>query len=191
MEESSLSAFDDATAQAWKERFGVPYSICGCAPEPLPSTISKFTSKIFKSPEVSGSTITSNPRPDLVSTEAKDDAVDATHPSEHNSISIAGDAQSRGRKAHRARKIKEYVEAIGKAKVKREGKGKTATWSEIQLRNRENGRANHQEAYSSAYSWPELWPYSYFGSIIHFRSFSNTHHFLTEHRVRVPRIMAG
>ncbi|KAG8785422.1 hypothetical protein FRC16_001948, partial [Serendipita sp. 398] len=42
-----LSAGYDLTAKAWKSRFGVPYSVCGCIPDTdTESRLSRFTSKI-------------------------------------------------------------------------------------------------------------------------------------------------
>ncbi|KAG8808965.1 hypothetical protein FRC17_003680, partial [Serendipita sp. 399] len=88
-----LSKGYDITAKAWKLRFGVPYSVCGCAPDgEVESTMSRFTSKITaigtgssrkqqRDKSSDGSRVP-NSRPDLVST-AEDEA-DTSHPSEHN-----------------------------------------------------------------------------------------------------------
>jgi len=114
IEESSLSKFYDNTAKAWKDRFGVPYSLCGCAPDPLPGVIGKLASKIFKP---SGSAVLNNKRPDLISPEVNDEDLDATHPSEHNSAYIVGDERSRKRMKARTTRIGQSVGQIGRAKV--------------------------------------------------------------------------
>ena len=62
--------------------FGVPYSVCGCVPDPDEASgpLSRLAAK-FRSPKAPPAPLV-NPRPDLVSTE--DDDANASHPSEHN-----------------------------------------------------------------------------------------------------------
>ncbi|CAG7852909.1 SubName: Full=Uncharacterized protein {ECO:0000313/EMBL:CCA76091.1} [Serendipita indica DSM 11827] len=89
IEPSTLSTAYDITAKAWKARFGVAYSVCGCVPDgDSASRISRFASKIasgFKkrdnSPDPQMRFLLVNKRPDLVSTD--EDEADSSHPSEH------------------------------------------------------------------------------------------------------------
>lgn len=62
--------------------FGVPYSVCGCVPDPdgASGTFSRLAAKFRSSKEPPAPLV--NPRPDLVSTEDAD--ANASHPSEHN-----------------------------------------------------------------------------------------------------------
>ncbi|KIM29339.1 hypothetical protein M408DRAFT_328973 [Serendipita vermifera MAFF 305830] len=76
----------DSTAKAWKKRFGVPYSLCGCIPDKdTESTISRLASKIThigKKDKEEEPVLPVNTRPDLITVE--DDEADSSHPSEHN-----------------------------------------------------------------------------------------------------------
>ena len=62
--------------------FGVPYSVCGCVPDPdeASGTLSRLAARL-RSPKEQPAPLV-NPRPDLVSTEDED--ANASHPSEHN-----------------------------------------------------------------------------------------------------------
>jgi hypothetical protein len=100
VKQTTLSTCYDATAKAWKaspmkpiqlrilttsqNAFGVPYSVCGCVPDPDPEKESgilfRLTSK-FQAPKGQPVPLF-NRRPDLVSTEDED--ANASHPSEHN-----------------------------------------------------------------------------------------------------------
>jgi len=62
--------------------FGVPYSVCGCVPDPdgASGTFSRLAAKFRSSKDQPAQLV--NPRPDLVSTEDED--ANASHPSEHN-----------------------------------------------------------------------------------------------------------
>lgn len=89
VESSTLSTGYDITARIWKERFGVPYSLCGCAPDPGENEKprrSHFASKIKnilrKPKEENPAPSLVNTRPDLVTLE--DDEAGSSHPSEHN-----------------------------------------------------------------------------------------------------------
>ena len=98
VKQATLSTCYDATARAWKaspmkciyseiltasqNAFGVPYSVCGCVPDPdrASGSLSRLASK-FRSSKGQPVPLV-NPRPDLVSTEDED--ANASHPSEHN-----------------------------------------------------------------------------------------------------------
>jgi len=67
---------------ASQNAFGVPYSVCGCVPDPDRASGSLFRSaSTFRSPKDRPVPLI-NHRPDLVSTEDED--ANASHPSEHN-----------------------------------------------------------------------------------------------------------
>ena len=181
IEESTLSTAYDLTAKAWKvrpgssdlyvvckgtdegtfkQRFGVPYSVCGCAPDPIESTnpVTRLASKIFKrgskdlstpgastsnaasSTEPSSSTSSpqsgpANSRPDLISSEADD--ANATHPSEHNSVLVVGNKLGEVRKAARKDEIERRAILAEKAHRKAVEKGKRESWMDVQVVNRE------------------------------------------------------
>ena len=147
-----------------KERFGVPYSLCGCSPDPPPGTLSKLASRLFTSDPLGG-TPAHDKRPDLVSIETND--VDATHPSEHNSAFMARHPALRKRREKRESRVQEAVTEAIKTRTKNEVKGKEQTWTDIQLQNRENERDDHREAYSSTYQFTDVRPYGNFGLAIH------------------------
>ncbi|EMS19043.1 protein of unknown function DUF1399 [Rhodotorula toruloides NP11] len=79
--EGTLANGFDITAQAWRARFGVPYSTCGC---PLPSQppLSRFANRLGLS-----SSNTAYPSGPIAPSDAD---ADATHPSEHNSLVVVG-----------------------------------------------------------------------------------------------------
>jgi len=168
VEETALSSAYDITARAWKARFGVPYSVCGCAPDPIQSnTFSKLASKIFKPDAAKRETSAElkNERPDLVSAEEAD--ADATHPSEHNSVLVMGYKFGEAIKKVRTAQVDRRVKDATKQRQKNEEKQRTTTWTDIQIRNRENARANHVEAYSAMYPYPGLYPFGVYGSGCH------------------------
>ncbi|EJD48254.1 hypothetical protein AURDEDRAFT_162726 [Auricularia subglabra TFB-10046 SS5] len=96
VEEGALSNAFENTARAWMNRFGVPYSLCGCvAPSEsgLSETVRRMAALIpgtaeHKRRASSAPPIPHNERPDLISTEEGDS--DATHPSDHNAVVFAG-----------------------------------------------------------------------------------------------------
>ncbi|KAG8834460.1 hypothetical protein FRC17_008682 [Serendipita sp. 399] len=84
---SHISKGYDRTAKAWKARFGVPYSVCGCVPDrDSQSILSRFVSRIASigssKSKLEPPPQLVNSRPDLVSTE--EEGADSSHPSEHN-----------------------------------------------------------------------------------------------------------
>ena len=84
----ALSAAYDATAKAWRLRFGVPYSVCGCIPDTEHDRKSRIGRLRTSFSRVGGKknklslTPKFNTRPDLVTLEDRE--ADSSHPSEHN-----------------------------------------------------------------------------------------------------------
>ncbi|KAG8812482.1 hypothetical protein FRC18_002927 [Serendipita sp. 400] len=172
-----LSKGYDITAKAWKARFGVPYSVCGCVPDgDSESLLSRFTSKIIgnsgsshkRDSSVSSIDSTSssghkreksvttlepvvNSRPDLVSTE--EDEADASHPSEHNQQ--FGDPD--GRPAFKAAYLREKRSAKCVASAK---KGASRDpWRGLQAERNER-RKEHKEAFTDPhYGSGAYYPY--------------------------------
>ncbi|KAG8971556.1 hypothetical protein FRC05_010966 [Tulasnella sp. 425] len=137
----SQGAFSDAydkTAEAWKARFGVPYSICGCLPSDIPNSSSgspfSFFSKKGKSKSSSEKPL-ENPRPDLLS--PSDDAADQTHPSDHHAVAIINPGEPNGAQADlKRRELAKRAKDWGKSVEK----GKADQWGEI-MQKRTGGHA--------------------------------------------------
>ncbi|KAF8165958.1 hypothetical protein B0H34DRAFT_648995 [Crassisporium funariophilum] len=73
-----LSSAFDITCRAWKERFNVQYTHCGC---PIPGdSIGQRLSRLISTPTTPPSHLLPFNRPDLLS---------ATHPSDHNAVRFA------------------------------------------------------------------------------------------------------
>ncbi|SJL02687.1 uncharacterized protein ARMOST_06021 [Armillaria ostoyae] len=76
--ENRLSRAFDITCRAWQDRFGIPYTHCGC---PLPgNTIGQRLSKLVSIHKQSGSPS------HLVPPRDRSDLLAATHPSDHNVV---------------------------------------------------------------------------------------------------------
>ncbi|KAG8989908.1 hypothetical protein FRB90_002011 [Tulasnella sp. 427] len=127
--QGALSDAYDKTAEAWKARFGIPYSICGCLPQDIAkgSSGSGFSlfSKKGKSKSASEKPL-ENPRPDLLS--PSDEAADQTHPSDHYSVAIINPGEPNAAQAQLRRRELEKRE---KALAKSSEKGKADQWGEI------------------------------------------------------------
>lgn len=124
------------TAKAWKSRFGVPYSICGCGP--TSSGVTQTLSRIFKSGGNNAAPNPKNARRDLISTE-EDDA-DATHPSDHNSVQMIGNSATDWSKKQRRKKFEKRDKELEKGKFSDE-------WSKLQAeRHRRN---QHDRAFDA------------------------------------------
>ncbi|KAG8865591.1 hypothetical protein FRC20_009674 [Serendipita sp. 405] len=172
----------DITARAWKARFGVPYSVCGCAPDAdSGSLLSRFTSKIISlgsssSVHKRGNSVTSiassssntshkmeqsiispeaivNSRPDLMSIE--EDEADATHPSEHNQQ--FGDPNSEFAQGTMRMREKQSAKCVASAK-----KGASRDpWRGLQAERNEN-RKEHKEAFTDSQAGSGVY-YPYWG----------------------------
>uniref|UniRef100_A0A8H8CLD4 Uncharacterized protein n=1 Tax=Psilocybe cubensis TaxID=181762 RepID=A0A8H8CLD4_PSICU len=113
-----LSSAFDITARAWKDRFGVQYTYCGCPT--VGDTIGERLLHAIehKSKAKAKSTTLLIPPTD------QPDALSATHPSDHNSVRfIAHDERARNEKAKRydsliEKKEKERQAAVKKAAAK-------------------------------------------------------------------------
>ncbi|KAK0190289.1 hypothetical protein F5146DRAFT_1043593 [Armillaria mellea] len=95
--ENRLSRAFDITCRAWQDRFGIPYTHCGC---PLPGdTIGQRLSRLVSIHKQSG------PPSHLVPPRDRSDLLAATHPSDHNAV-YSFDALRRARLEKRERRIK-------------------------------------------------------------------------------------
>ncbi|KAI5476686.1 hypothetical protein MNV49_007400 [Pseudohyphozyma bogoriensis] len=99
VEESALSTSYDVTARAWKVRFGVPYSICGC-PLPDEPVTKKFASKIGLAKKEGPLA----PGP-LIGATGDDEDCDATHASEHNSVIIVDHPTAQKNRSKREKEL--------------------------------------------------------------------------------------
>ncbi|KAF6750994.1 hypothetical protein DFP72DRAFT_817051 [Ephemerocybe angulata] len=103
-----LSSAFDLTCRAWKDRFGIDYTHCGC---PLPgTTIGQRLSRLISSQPHS-------PPSQLIPPPSRPDALSATHASEHNSVSFT----SRNKKALKVEKSRheDHIARINR-RMKRE-----------------------------------------------------------------------
>ncbi|CAG7854222.1 SubName: Full=Uncharacterized protein {ECO:0000313/EMBL:CCA67541.1} [Serendipita indica DSM 11827] len=148
-----LSTAYDLTAKAWKRRFGVPYSICGCVPDGEPeSRISKFAFKIssgFKKRDDSHGSPANNTRPDLVSTE--EDEADSSHPSEHTIKFVnPSDATMAKVRADRQHRVDKCVASARNGAARDPWRGLQAERSK---------REGHKEAFTDSHSYAAYYPY--------------------------------
>ncbi|KAF8885822.1 hypothetical protein BD779DRAFT_1611906 [Infundibulicybe gibba] len=118
VEAGQLSSAFDITCRAWKNRFNVEYTHCGC---PLPGqTIGQKLSRLVNRYTVNASYLTPP---------ARDNLLAATHPSDHNAVfathqkgSISGQEQQRKKiERRRAREARDVL--LGKADPKRAERG--------------------------------------------------------------------
>ncbi|KAG9048668.1 hypothetical protein FS837_012296 [Tulasnella sp. UAMH 9824] len=132
--QGALSTAYDNTAEVWKERFGVPYAVCGCIPliktldmedgVSSSSGFSLFSKKGKSKADVPEKPIT-NPRPDLIST--SNDAAGQTHASDHDSVAIINPGQTNKMQAQmRRQELSKRAKELGKAVAK----GKADGWAE-------------------------------------------------------------
>ena len=147
VEENALSTGYEITAKAWKSRFGVPYSVCGCGPTSsgLFGMLSRFFRRVCRICGTSegsneGVARPDNLRPDLVSVDDED--ADATHPSEHNSVVVVQHAASKHARRVREKKIQKREKV--RAKVAEKGQYKNE-WE--RLKYERSSRSKHDEAF--------------------------------------------
>ncbi|KAG8927126.1 hypothetical protein FRC01_007979 [Tulasnella sp. 417] len=128
--QGALSDAYDKTAEAWKARFGVPYSICGCLPQDVAGGGSggssfSFFSKKGKSKSALERPL-ENPRPDLLS--PSDEAAEQTHPSDHHAVAIVNPGEPNAAEAQlRRRELAKRAKDLGKSVEK----GKADQWGEV------------------------------------------------------------
>lgn len=109
VEESRLASSFDLTCRAWKDRFGVEYTHCGC---PLPGdTIGQRLSRL----------VGNGKNPSYLIPPKRDDLLAATHPSDHNAV-FAFHHKSASEFAQRRRRLK--IEKRQQRDLKREQAGK-------------------------------------------------------------------
>jgi hypothetical protein len=150
VEAFALSSGYDITAKAWKARFGVPYSVCGCVPDPdAESRASRFVSKLSsigskKEKEIVPNGRPINNRPDLVSIE--DNEADSSHPSEHNlQFGDPNDPMTNWKKNVREKKSEKCISSAKKG-------GTRDPWRALQAERAEKRRnADHREAFTNPY----------------------------------------
>ncbi|KAG9024704.1 hypothetical protein FS837_005237, partial [Tulasnella sp. UAMH 9824] len=127
--QGALSDAYDKTAEAWKARFGVPYSICGCLPPDSSSGSSGSSFSLFSKKGKSKSTLEKpieNPRPDLLS--PSDEAAEQTHPSDHHAVAIINPGEPNAAQAQLRRKeLGKRAKELGKSVEK----GKADQWGEV------------------------------------------------------------
>ncbi|CAG7851190.1 SubName: Full=Uncharacterized protein {ECO:0000313/EMBL:CCA67541.1} [Serendipita indica DSM 11827] len=159
VEPNILSTAYDITAKAWKKRFGVPYSICGCLPDgDSESRISRFASKIssgFKKRDDSpGSHVppVNNKRPDLVNTDEGE--ADSSHPSEHTiNFGNPSDAVASRNRFDRQRRADKCVASAHKGAARDPWRGLQAERSERRK------REGHKEAFTDSHYYAMYYPY--------------------------------
>ncbi|KAG8968920.1 hypothetical protein FRC05_001288 [Tulasnella sp. 425] len=127
--QGALSDAYDKTAEAWKARFGVPYSVCGCLPSDTSSGSRGSGFSLFSKKGKSKSTLekpAENPRPDLLS--PSDEAAEQTHPSDHDAVAIINPGGPNAAQAQlRRRELTKRAKELGKSVEK----GKADQWGEI------------------------------------------------------------
>ncbi|KZV98764.1 hypothetical protein EXIGLDRAFT_746476, partial [Exidia glandulosa HHB12029] len=165
VEENTLSNAFDITAQAWRRRFGVPYSLCGCSPdtESRASRTIRKVGSVFSASRPASAPPT-NKRPDLISTEEDLDSGLPTHPSEHNAV--VTDAE----RAHKLRKKREEKHSQMLAKrAKAVEAGNADAWTALQERRTKKKPDDGSEAaHNAAFMYPVpywgvTYPYGAYG----------------------------
>ncbi|KAG5642977.1 hypothetical protein DXG03_001825 [Asterophora parasitica] len=124
VEEDALATAFDITCRAWKDRFNIPYTHCGC---PLPGqTVGQRLSRLVANYKKSDPSY-------LVPPAGREDLRAATHPSDHNAVFVLHHkqkgqaAQERRRAKFRKRQERELAE---RASTKSKGKGQEMTAEE-------------------------------------------------------------
>lgn len=161
VEENTLSNGFDATAEAWRRRYGVPYSICGCVAS-AETTVSRTMRLAAAVLTVASS---HNERPDLITTDEED--ADGTHPSEHNSILVNTPTASEKREARELKHL-----SMLEKQAKDVAKGRADVWTIMRERRRtrsEDGSTATRGKHSGSFFHPvPYWgvspePYGTFG----------------------------
>lgn len=141
----TLSSAFDITCRAWKDRFSLDYTHCGC---PLPGTtigqrLSKFISS--RSEPIA-------PPSQLVPPASRPDALAATHASEHNSVSFT----SRNKSALRREKVRHGEHQMRmQRRIKRQQAAEKKR-GDAEIRRREDAR--NGDPYWCGYGYPFLMP---------------------------------
>ncbi|KAJ6465113.1 hypothetical protein C8R47DRAFT_991660 [Mycena vitilis] len=110
VEESHLASSFDLTCRAWKNRFGVQYTHCGC---PLPGeTIGQRLSRL----------VGHGTNPSYLIPPDRDDLLAATHPSDHNAVfafhhKAASEAAQRRRREKIAKRTQRDLDAAAAGKL--------------------------------------------------------------------------
>jgi len=145
VEETYLANSFDSTCRAWEQHFNVPYMHCGCPPpeDGVKDKLNKFALKLTRSRSPT------TPRTDPLQPPRHQDALAATHASEHNSVTTmrrSKETQWHHDRLELVRKRREY-----EAKKVREGK--------VDVQMYERG-----EGHDAAFLYPV--PFSYYPPIL-------------------------
>ncbi|KAG8988760.1 hypothetical protein FRB93_004002 [Tulasnella sp. JGI-2019a] len=153
--ETAIAEAYDLTAEAWKSKFGVPYSVCGCLPPSASKGVGGSNLFSFKGKaKASIEKPITNPRPDLIST--LEMHADETHPSDHNAVAIINPPnptqsspqvrmEEQGAALAQARRSK--MEKRAKEVGKLAEKGKADEWTELQSKRREASGNTHVHSF--------------------------------------------
>ncbi|KAG9002558.1 hypothetical protein FRB93_011432 [Tulasnella sp. JGI-2019a] len=113
------TAFDD-TAKAWKARFTIPYSVCGCPPLVKANTAAAVISALsWKGKGKVVPTAINNTRPDLVSIELSN--AEETHPSDHNSVALINPQNESEQAQLRRRELERRTKELNRTAERNKG----------------------------------------------------------------------
>ena len=141
-----------AILTASQNAFGVPYSVCGCVPDPDRASGSFFRlASKFRSSKGQPEPLI-NRRPDLVSTEEED--ANASHPSEHN-VEF-GDPTSPTARSALSKREGKAQRRLNKAKAACTSP-KRDPWVQFQA-----GRNSKKDGHKEAFTDPMLGPAAYY-----------------------------
>ncbi|KAF8511640.1 hypothetical protein BU17DRAFT_97089 [Hysterangium stoloniferum] len=145
IEAQILSTAYDITAKEWRNRFGVPYSVCGCVVDRrqeslirrIVTSLSRIGSKKEEGPPPPLTPV--NNRPDIICTE--EDEAESSHPSEHN-VQF-GDPSAPETQQHKDSRREKTQRRVASAK-KRAARD---PWRALQAKRNETRDRNHREAF--------------------------------------------
>ncbi|KAG5636119.1 hypothetical protein H0H81_009051 [Sphagnurus paluster] len=141
VEERTLSSSFDVTCRAWKERFNIPYTHCGC---PLPGqTIGQRLSRLVQNYKL---------KPSYLIPPAREDLLAATHPSDHNAVFVfqrkhAGEAAQARRRAKFQKRQAAFAKAQAKRRDKEGNSGKKAVMTPEERRAEDERMSWHSAAF--------------------------------------------
>ncbi|KZP01237.1 hypothetical protein CALVIDRAFT_552317 [Calocera viscosa TUFC12733] len=151
VEETALADAFDETARAWRSRFGVPYSLCGCAPLSNDSTLSKLKNI--------GRRGSQNARPSTVDVKTivggddSDSEDEVTHPSTHYAVLVLDNPSVERARARRTGELRKMQEQARKAAAK--AKGLTPNTAPSGRQERTEPKPGHMQAFRRARPGPE------------------------------------
>ncbi|EJT96836.1 hypothetical protein DACRYDRAFT_112451 [Dacryopinax primogenitus] len=150
VEENALADAFDETARAWRMRFGVPYSLCGCAPPTTDSALKKLKS-IGRRGSTNSRLATVDAK-SLVGEDDSDNEDEVTHPSEHYSVLVLNNSSVEHARSKRTDDLRKTQEQIRKMAAK----GKiSSSIPDIGRQERTEPRPGHMQAFRRARPGPE------------------------------------